>query len=110
MLTVKERHQGEVRQPLTRGAHWSSNSRPLTQVHQKPRSGLAPTLEEPPAGKCRSTCADPHLGSLKVLLQEAVNVLMDLVNLLFGDLALLQEAVYILLVGILVVLDCLQMG
>ena len=55
-------------------------------------------------------CAEPHLGSLKVLLQEAVDVLMDLVDLLLGDLALFEEAIHILLVGVLVVLDCLKVG
>ena len=35
---------------------------------------------------------------------------MDLVDLLLGDLALFEEAVHILLVGVLVVLDRLKVG
>ena len=49
-----------------------------------------------------------YLGFLKGLLQDVVDVLVNLVQLVLLDVALLQQTLGILLVGVLMRPDCLH--
>ena len=55
-----------------------------------------------------SRCFQAHLGLLKRLLQDAVHVLVNLVQLVLLDVALLQQALGVLLVRVLVRSDGLH--